>query len=167
MEEEIRSSIQHLDRARRIVHSIKYVTIATASANGQPWNSPVYSAFDAEYNFYWASDREGQHSRNIRENPRVFLAIYDSTVPEGTGQGVYIQATAAELINPEEIQHALEQLDGRVGKEPHRPEQFLGAMPRRVYRATPQQVWVNEDGERDSEYIDIRVEIGPLASGEK
>jgi nitroimidazol reductase NimA-like FMN-containing flavoprotein (pyridoxamine 5'-phosphate oxidase superfamily) len=64
------------------VRDIKYITIATASKTGQPWNSPVYSAFDGAYNFYWASDREGQHSRNIRENPQVFLAIYARPFPK-------------------------------------------------------------------------------------
>jgi nitroimidazol reductase NimA-like FMN-containing flavoprotein (pyridoxamine 5'-phosphate oxidase superfamily) len=153
---------EHLERARRIVREIKYITIASASKDGQPWNSPVYSAFDHDYNFYWASDRGGQHSRNIRENPRVFLAIYDSTVPEGTGKGVYVQAIAAELTDPIDIQRGLDQLDKRVGKPPHSPEQFMGKMPRRVYRATPQRVWVNEDGTREGEYIDIRVEIDSL-----
>ncbi len=47
-----------------------------------PWNSPVYSAFDKDYNFYWASWKENQHSKNIKENEKVFVVIYDSTVPE-------------------------------------------------------------------------------------
>jgi hypothetical protein len=40
----------------------------------------------------------------------------------------------------------------------------MAQMPRRVYRATPQRVWVNEDGERDGEYIDIRIEVRLLVS---
>jgi len=41
------------------------------------------------------SDKNGQHSKNIAENNRVFIVIYDSTVPEGDGEGVYIQAMAS------------------------------------------------------------------------
>jgi nitroimidazol reductase NimA-like FMN-containing flavoprotein (pyridoxamine 5'-phosphate oxidase superfamily) len=153
---------KHLELARRIVQDIKYMAIATVSKAGEPWNSPVYCAFDADYNFYWASDREACHSRNIRENPRVFLAIYDSTVPEGTGRGVYVQAKAVELDNPEEIREGLVQLDRRVG-EPHQtPDHFMGAMHRRVYRANPQRVWVNDVGTRAGQPIDVRVEVGIL-----
>jgi Pyridoxamine 5'-phosphate oxidase len=67
-----------------------YITIATADSNGQPWNTPLYAAYDEHYNFYWASWTESVHSRNIRQNPAVFLVVYDSTVPEGTGEGIYI-----------------------------------------------------------------------------
>lgn len=152
------------DDAATIIRRIKYITIATAAPDGQPWNTPVYSAFDSDYNFFWASDREGQHSRNIRENPRIFLAIYDSTVPEGTGRGVYIQATAQELTEPDAIRHALECLDGRVGKPAHTVDAFLNDMPRRVYQATPQRAWINGDGERNGHFIDIRTDISSLIS---
>ena len=153
---------EHAERARRIVEEIKYITIATASSAGEPWNSPVYCAFDVDYNFYWASDREARHSRNIRENPRVFLAIYDSTVPEGTGKGVYVQATAAELDDPDDIREGLARLDCRVGKQHEQhPPQFMGPTRRRIYRAIPQRVWVNEV-EHSGEPIDVRIEVGPL-----
>ena len=149
----------HVDRAWRILRSIKYATIATASPDGEPWNTPVYAAFDADLNIYWASDVQGRHSQNIADNPRVLLAIYDSTVPEGTGQGVYVQAAATALDADEEIYEGLSVLDGRVGKPPHPPERFSGSRPRRVYRAVPQRAWVNEDGERGGEFIDIRVTV--------
>lgn len=69
----------HNERAKEIIKEILYITIATTSREGQPWNSPVYSAFDESYNFYWASDQNGQHSKNIAENNKIFIVIYDST----------------------------------------------------------------------------------------
>ncbi|MBI2028282.1 MAG: pyridoxamine 5'-phosphate oxidase family protein [Candidatus Levybacteria bacterium] len=78
-------------RAREIIAKILYITIATSTKDGIPWNSPVYSAFDESYNFYWISWLENQHSKNIKDNNQVFIVIYDSTVPEGMGKGVYIQ----------------------------------------------------------------------------
>jgi hypothetical protein len=148
-----------ISRAKEIIEKILYITIATATSDGQPWNSPVYSAFDESYNFFWESDQNGQHSKNIRENSRVFIVIYDSTAPEGTGEGVYIQAKAYELTDKEEIVHGLSFLDKRVGKKPHTPEQFLGEMPRRVYKAVPDKVWINDEGVVNGNYIDIRVEV--------
>lgn len=62
-------------RAREIVWAIQYVTLATVTADGRPWNSPVYSAFDADGRFYWTSAADARHSANVRTNGRVFLAI--------------------------------------------------------------------------------------------
>ena len=158
-------SEQHQNRAREIVQRILYVTIATASAEGQPSNSPVYSAYDNHANFYWASSPKAQHSRNIDGNGKAFLVIYDSTVPEGTGEGVYIEATAAALSDPAEIAEALRNMARRVGKQ-FGPEtdRLLEARLQCVYRATPQRVWVNgfESDEQGSYVRDIRIEL-PVA----
>src|SRR3954468_5921906 len=75
----------HQQRAQEIVRRLLYVTVATASSVGEPWNSPVYSAYDRRANFYWTSSPLAQHSRNIDQNGKAFLAIYDSTVPAGKG----------------------------------------------------------------------------------
>jgi nitroimidazol reductase NimA-like FMN-containing flavoprotein (pyridoxamine 5'-phosphate oxidase superfamily) len=150
---------KYIQRAKKILNKILYITIATVSKDGQPWNSPVYSAFDKNYNFYWASDQNGQHSKNIAENDRIFLVIYDSTAPEGTGEGVYVQAKAFKLEDEKEIEHALSFLDGRVGKPPHDPKEFLGNKPRRVYQAVPEKFWINDDGEINGNYIDVRHEV--------
>ena len=147
-------------KAKEIIKKIIYITIATSAKDGRPWNSPVYSAFDDNYNFYWISWRENHHSKNIVENPDVFIVIYDSTVPEGTGEGVYIQAKAYEINDEEEVSHALLFLDGRIGKKGHHnSSQFRESMPRRVYKAVPEKVWMNDVGEIDGNYIDKRVEV--------
>lgn len=153
---------QLTQKAKKIIAKIKYITIATASKDGMPWNSPVYSAFDEEYNFFWASDQNGQHSKNIAENNNVFLVIYDSTVPEGTGVGVYIQAKAYTLEDPQEIKHGLKYLDGRVNKKKDpttRIAEFQKDKPRRVYKAIPEKIWINVDSEIDGHFVDKRVEI--------
>jgi nitroimidazol reductase NimA-like FMN-containing flavoprotein (pyridoxamine 5'-phosphate oxidase superfamily) len=147
-------------RAKEIITKILYITIATADKNNQPWNSPVYFAFDENYYFYWASWKENQHSKNINQNSNIFIAIYDSTAPEGTGEGVYIKAKAYELTDEKEILNALSVLDKRVGKTKKRSaSHFLGDYPRRVYKAVPENFWVNVDGEINGNFIDKRVEI--------
>ncbi len=152
-------------KAKGIIERILYITIATVSKDGQPWNSPVYSAFDENYNFYWASDQNGQHSKNIAENNKVFLVIYDSTAPEGTGEGVYVQAKAYVLTGEDEIRNALKHLDGRVGKQKDpatRVLEFQGDSPRRVYKAVPEKFWMNDDGDVNGNFIDIRTEVDLL-----
>lgn len=158
-------SDSHSKKAAEIINRILYITIATASKDGQPWNSPVYSAFDKDLNFYWSSDKDSQHSKNIRENKNVFLAIYDSTVPEGTGEGVYIKAEAYELGEKDEVIVARRITQTRKGQESElnekEHEKFTGDAVRRIYKAVPKRIWINED-ERDenAKFIrDTRVEV--------
>ena len=154
-----------VQRAKEIIQKTIYITIATVDDKGQPWNSPVYSAFDEKYNFYWNSWKENQHSKNIAVNPKIFLVIYDSTVPEGTGEGVYIQAKAQILTNEKEIERARALLEKRKTKPSDKlrsSKEFLGNYPRRVYKAVPEKVWMNGEGDIDGNYIDIRTEIDLL-----
>jgi nitroimidazol reductase NimA-like FMN-containing flavoprotein (pyridoxamine 5'-phosphate oxidase superfamily) len=156
----------HNIRAAEIVKRILYITIASVSVDGKPWNTPVYSAFDDDLNFYWASDKNSQHSQNVRTNQDIFLVVYDSTVPEGTGEGVYLQAKAQELTNEYEALAALRVLDERVGKAKERNfSNYSGDAVLRVYKATPQSIWMNDDDkDENGNYIrDIRVEA-PLTS---
>lgn len=152
-------------RAKEIINEIIYITIATCSRDGQPWNSPAYSAYDDDYNFYWASWKENQHSKNIAENNNIFIVVYDSKAKEGTGEGVYIKAKAYVLEDEAEIARAIKYLDSRVGKKKKgsttRIKQFQGEKPRRIYKAVPEKFWINGDGDVNGEYIDIRIEVDP------
>lgn len=157
----------HNKRAAEIINKILYITIASVSDEGQPWNSPVYSGFDSELNFYWSSDKDSQHSKNIRVNGKVFIVVYDSTAEAGSGEGVYIQAEAKELSENEEITVARRITQTRKGQldemTEDEAEKFKGSLARRIYKATPHKIWLN-DVELDDEgkYVrDIRVEVTP------
>lgn len=149
----------YLQRAGEIIPKLLYITIASSGKDGQPWNSPVYSAFDENLNFYWTSAQDSQHSINIRENPRIFIVIYDSTVPEGEGEGVYIQAEALELNDYMAIEKARFYTQTRKGSEPDKADNFTDKSHRRVYQATPQRIWVNDGEKIEGGYRDYRVEI--------
>jgi len=145
-------------RAKTILERIIYATIATSNADGKPWNSPVRHVYDDDLNIYWFSDKQGQHSQNVRSNEDVFIVIYDSTVPEGDGEGVYIKAKAYEVTDPDEITHARRIKKGADFSGD--PDDFLGDAVRRVYRAVPQSVWMNDAEVEDGVFIrDYRVEI--------
>ncbi|MBI2098537.1 MAG: pyridoxamine 5'-phosphate oxidase family protein [Candidatus Wildermuthbacteria bacterium] len=147
------------EKAKAIIEKILYITVATVSKEGKPWNSPVYSAYDEKFNFFWVSWKENEHSKNIRNTSDVFLAIYDSTVPEGTGEGVYVKAKAYELDDPKEVEHALTYLYGRKNKTLRKAEEFLGNYPRRVYKAVPEKFWINGDDRIKGNYVDSRIEV--------
>jgi nitroimidazol reductase NimA-like FMN-containing flavoprotein (pyridoxamine 5'-phosphate oxidase superfamily) len=147
----------HIKRAKEILQTIKYATLATVTPEGKPWNSPVASVIDDDLNIYWFSDKEGQHSKNVRANGEVFIVVYDSTVPWGQGEGVYIQARAYELNDPDEIRSARHI---KQGSDTDSPEEFMGDGIRRVYKAMPQKAWMNDDVTEGDTFIkDIRVEV--------
>ena len=154
--------MNNIEKAKAIIEKIIYITIATVSKDGKPWNTPVYSAYDEKFNFFWASWKENEHSKNVRNNSEVFLVIYDSTTLEGTGEGVYVKAKAFELNDPKEIEHALKYLYGRKNKTPRKAEEFLGDYPRRVYKAVPEKFWINSDGEVNGNFVDTRIEVSLL-----
>jgi general stress protein 26 len=145
------------ERAAEVLRTIRYATVATADSRAQPWNSPVYSAHDDDLNIYWVSDRQNKHSQNVRDNPRVFIVIYNSTVPPGQGEGVYFTATASELTDPDEIEAARTIVDDGDSDS---TEEYSGDGVCRIYRAAPERAWINAVEERDGVIIrDYRLEI--------
>src|SRR6266576_4907051 len=132
------------ESAKAILSQVLYITLATVGPDGLPWNTPVYAAFDEEYQFFWVSASEVRHSQNIRATHRVAIVVYDSTAPAGEGRGVYIEATADEVNEEQEIIHALDALESRGWKKPL--EEVRGASIHRVYKAVPEQVWISTVG---------------------
>jgi len=147
------------ERAKAVIKKIPYITIATISEDGMPWNAPVFAAYDENYNFYWGTYRNSQKSKNIRHNKNVFLAVYDSNDPPGEGFGVYIKAIAEELTDTKEIEFAHKLLWDRHIVPYWKLEQVQGDTPIRLYKAMPEKVWVNGEGRENGNYIDIRIEI--------
>lgn len=152
-----------IQEAKSIIEKNLYITLATVGKDGLPWSSPVYAAYDEEYNFYWASGKNSKHSINIKENDLISFVIFDSSVAWGKGKGVYFQAKAFELLDEKDILYAFKYRYGRINQPETPIEEFLNDAPRRIYKAVPQKVWVSLDAEEDGYFVDKRVEI-PLAS---
>lgn len=148
----------HNKRTKEILSTVLYATVATASKAGKPWNSPVAGFWDNDFNLYWFSAKDSVHSSNIRENEDIFVVVYDSTMKEGTGEGVYIEATAYEVTDPDEIKQVV---DLQTGTMRCSVEQVSSDAIHRFYKATPKSIWMNDD-QKDTEgnYVkDIRVEV--------
>ena len=153
-------------RVRDILNNNLYITMATAS-NGQPWNTPVYAIHDNRYDFYWISWVYAQHSQNIRRNENVFIVVYDTTRAYGTNHQrcVYVQAKAHELNDEAEIAEALKQFH-IPNKETSSSNELCGDSVRRLYKATPQRIWLNDKAEsqltKDDTEMRVEVPIGYL-----
>ena len=83
--------------ARAVIDANSYMTIATADRAGQPWPSPVWYAHATYREFFWVSSPAARHSRNLADRPEAGIVIFDSQVPAGQAQAVYLTATADEV----------------------------------------------------------------------
>ncbi len=126
-----------------------YMTISTCDKSN-PWISPVSFAYDSDYNLYWASEKSAKHSKLIKKNSNVAIVIFDSSTPEGVGNGVYIVGKAAE-IRGKELPDAVKILCSRKKKDSEyskfqSTEDFTGNSPWRMYKIIPKKFWTLKDG---------------------
>jgi general stress protein 26 len=123
---------------RRIVDEARYVVLGTADAAGQPWASPVFFAADRYAAFYWISSPDVTHSRNIAVRPAVSLVVFDSGATPGEGAAVYMSATAAQVVDEDEVRQGLTVYPGPAarGGWPFTVEKLQAPAQYRLYRAT-------------------------------
>jgi uncharacterized protein YhbP (UPF0306 family) len=150
-----------LEKARQIIESNIYCSLSTCSVDGMPWATPVFFIYDEQWNIYWSSAVNCQHSQNIYTNHgRVAVAIYGSVLPMGTGQGLYFTGTAAEL-EPGKIEWAIQTTSARSGKVINRTAaDYLNDSCRRFYQFTPSEVWVT--GSRipvENQLVDTKIRL--------
>lgn len=66
------------------------------------------------------------------------------------------------VTDKKEIQRARELLVKRKNKPSSNlrdAREFMGKYPRRVYKAVPEKVWMNDVGDVNGNYVDKRVEV--------
>jgi nitroimidazol reductase NimA-like FMN-containing flavoprotein (pyridoxamine 5'-phosphate oxidase superfamily) len=130
--------------AREIIDASLYMVLGTADENGRPWVSPVYFASRGYTDFYWVSLPDAQHSRNLAGRPEVSIVVFDSSVPIGTGQGVYMSARAEEQ-DGDELERGIEVFARRTEEHGGRSwsaDDVRTPAPHRLYRSSVDQHWL-------------------------
>jgi pyridoxine/pyridoxamine 5'-phosphate oxidase len=94
-------SLPDVAQVKAIMDANSYLTLGTADEAGVPWVSPVWFATTDCRSIFWVSSPEAWHSRNIAARAQVAIVIFDSQVPVGRAQAVYISAEAGELSGAE------------------------------------------------------------------
>jgi hypothetical protein len=132
------------DLARSVIDANRYMALGTTDETGHPWVSPVWFASEDYRSFHWVSSPEAKHSRNLAAEPRVAIAIFDSSVPVGGAQAVYMRGVA-EMLTGAEVERGLEVFD-RVSRLDHGRAYALddvqGSALFRLYRAIVSEHWV-------------------------
>jgi len=152
--------VSNEDIARRILDAGRYAVLATADADGVPWASPVWFAQQDYGELYWISYPGSRHSQNIDVRPQIAMVVFDSTVPPGTGQGVYMTAVAEQVTDPASIEYGIDvvsRVSVRQGSKKFGPDQVTGDARLRLYRANVQEYSILDP---DSPF-DVRIDVRP------
>lgn len=134
--------------ARALVADNVYLTLATTDADRVPWASPVWFAARGLEEFVWGSKPGARHSRNLTENPRVALVIFDSSRTPGAGSALYVQADAEQVVDAELFAELLAVYSERSvarGIEPWDAADLHEPSRHRLYRAVTREAFVLDD----------------------
>ena len=137
-----------IERSRRTVSSRRIQTlvmglldasslcaIATRTRRGGAYVNTAYFARSPEFDLFWLSDPQAEHSRNLRANPTVAVAVYDSTQSWGeSDRGIQLFGSA-RLLNGSEAQGPERSYAARFPE--YRPGELSAY---RVYRFRPRRM---------------------------
>jgi nitroimidazol reductase NimA-like FMN-containing flavoprotein (pyridoxamine 5'-phosphate oxidase superfamily) len=130
--------------ARAVFTANRYMVLGTADADGRPWTSPVWYAREGYAELYWVSSPQARHSRNIAARPQISIVVFDSQVPVGSAQAVYMLAVAQELTGAER-ERGMEVFNREGAAQGLRPwtlADVAAPAKHRLYRATVTEHWV-------------------------
>jgi pyridoxine/pyridoxamine 5'-phosphate oxidase len=123
--------------ARALIDGSRYMTLATADADGRPWASPVWFAHEDYAEFLWVSRPDARHSLNIEVRSSVALVVFDSTVAPQDARAVYIEAEVGEA-DAEALDRAVGAYSDKSvgsGLSAWSAADVSGTAPHRLYRA--------------------------------
>ena len=153
---------------RRVLDSNAYMTVATVDESGRPWVTPVYFGFERRDQLFWVSSPDAEHSRNIAARPDVSIVVFDSSVPIGGAEAVYMRAEAEEIAEPTAEQCESAFRPRFEGLKSFDPSELREPAPLRLFRARVAEWWVLIRGSDPvwGRGIDsrMRVDLGPEAS---
>jgi nitroimidazol reductase NimA-like FMN-containing flavoprotein (pyridoxamine 5'-phosphate oxidase superfamily) len=132
--------------AREIIDAGRYMVLATADEQGVPWASPVWFAPDGYTRFLWVSRTDTRHSRNLAVRPQLSIVIFDSSAPISTGEGVYMDAVAELLAEPEREIEVFSRRSVEQGGDEWTVADVTPPAELRLYQATAAEQWL---GRRD------------------
>ena len=83
---------------RQLLDASSLCAIATVSPGSRAHVNTTYFAWSPEFDLVWLSDPHAKHSRNIRANDSVAIAVYDSSQSWGNpDRGIQLFGTAREV----------------------------------------------------------------------
>lgn len=148
----------------RVLAANRYLVLATADEEANPWATPVFFApLDAD-RIVWVSSPDSRHSRNIAHRPAIAITVFDSTVAVGQAEAAYFDARSRPVA-PAEIEAALTALNARLPQNKQLSRDDLDPRgPMVVYQAhlVRRYVLVRGGNPELGNAVDITVEVGTV-----
>ena len=110
----------------------------------------MWYAHEGYTDFLWVSRPAARHSRNLASRPELAIVIFDSTVPVGSAQAVYVQAEAEELGGAERERGIAiySRRSEAQGAGPWRGADVSPPAPHRLYRARASEHFLLDANDR-------------------
>jgi uncharacterized protein YhbP (UPF0306 family) len=87
--------------ARSLLDASDLCAIASVTPNGRAYVNTAYFAWNPEFELIWMSEPSAKHSRNIRANDTVAIAVYDPSQTWGKpDRGVQLFGSARQVDRP-------------------------------------------------------------------
>jgi hypothetical protein len=102
----------------------------------------VYFSHGGYRDMYWISSPETEHSKNIAVRPDVSIVVFDSSVPIGHAEAVYMRGRAREVIDPTDEQCATAFRARFEEVKSFTPDELRGPAKLHLYHATVTEHWV-------------------------
>lgn len=119
------------DLIKQYLTDNKHMQLATVR-DGQPWICTVYFAVDDDFNLYWMSARERQHSVEITNDSKVAITVVRDTERK---QALQIVGNAYE-VSDDELEQAHELYQGKFGAKDYNLDEI------RQHNPTGRAYWV-------------------------
>lgn len=155
----LRPKMDSVEKAKYIIKNNNFMVVSTADVSGKPWISPVGFAYDEKYSFYWVSSKDALHSKNIRNRAEIAIVIF-GPMPDGSFDGVYVDAKATELVESTEIQTIIELFAAQRPQPSHFVVNSItdvtGDAAWRMYRAEPIEISKRSDSTLSGQAVTVR-----------
>jgi uncharacterized protein YhbP (UPF0306 family) len=159
------------ERARRVLNTARYLNLATASEEGDPWVATLeYAWFADPLRFVFGSAISSRHSRHVRARPQVSGSLF-ITGSQAAGvdialvDGAQFSGRCAE-IPPDRLADYYESFyetvfpDTQQRTEWQLPSTLLQPpAPHRLYEVSVERWWLIDTRTWAEDRIDRRIEI--------
>lgn len=136
--------------AKDIIKNNIYLTLGTS--DGDPWVAPLFYCVNDTFNFYFISQLDSLHTKQMLKNPKVAFSIFDSHAEEGKGTGIQAMGDI-HMIDEEELETEINNYNTTFIDI--KPDFLKGNTPYRLFKLTPSEVWVTDPEAK----VDKRVKV--------
>jgi len=149
---------------QKIIQENIYLSLATTDGLSS-WNSPVYFVVDKSNNFYFISEKNSKHSKNISKNPYVAVSIFNSCeIPEKVN-GVQFDGLC-KVVNLKELPLAIKTIYSKKTSELLKfrfknyknPLSYIRLTNFRIYKIQPLHFYIlNPEIDKEDKRVEIEI----------